>query len=225
MKPLFICLFSLVLFFSCNDDKKSVAPIYVEDKDIYQPQTTGSHWVYIKDTSTQIVVDSMLATEKDTVINGFSYKQFSSLAGRETYHRRFHGNYYQYNFTLDLSAVPDSIRRNLDDTLTYDLLYLKDNMVVGQKWENSQPYVFYKYKLVFEVLEVNATKIVNGVTYNNVATVKMNLLYGFNNDLVPLSGIEFIPVEGFTPQEFSYAKNVGMLRNTWGQILKSYEIK
>ena len=229
-KNLFCSVMSLALF-SCkkDDDKNNEVTPYVETVDVYQPQTTGSYWIYRSDSTQTTNLDTLKATGVDTVVAGKTYKIFKQGDDSKQYFRRSQGNYYQYNFTNSLDGIDDSVKTKIGNINSYELLYLKDNAKLGDVWNNEFKNNYYKYKLEYTVTESVASKVINGVTYNNVIGVTMQVYEGLSLTDVPIGGLEYMPLEGGIPITIYYAKNVGMISVDAGtgepMNLYKYQIK
>lgn len=142
----------------------------------YFPRTTGSNWSYDfdGDTNDSILVRAIAPT---VTIGGNPFNLFQNTADASAgfdsagYFRKSGGNYYRFE--------------NLENYLGFDadlraeFIFLKDDQAVGHTWfsntnghtalYNGTPLTL---RIVFKILEKDITKVVRGITYNNVIVVE-----------------------------------------------------
>jgi hypothetical protein len=202
------------LFTQCKKDEDSppTTPITTN----YSPLTVGSNWTYsyIEGPSTPASF-VLTVTDKDTAINGKTYKVLSSSDNSgNNYLAKIDSNYYRYASFAGIGSLEE--------------LYLKDNGPVGSTWTNSVTFTLpgvplpLTADLTYRVQEKDISYVVNGKTYNDVIKTRVTVNL-FTSDI--------------GGGDFYYAKDVGMIESTISlnppgqtpytskQQLVSYEIK
>jgi hypothetical protein len=194
MKTAFLsfCLLapSLFLFTGCKKDGKpsTGAPDYI-------PLTVGSNWTY---SSTEGTSDTsqftLTVSDKDTGINGKTYKVLSSSDGSEnTYLAKIDSNYYRYS--------------SISDTGNIEELYLKDNSPVNTRWTNSTSFTIPESPtpltadLTYLIKEKGISHLVNGKTYSDVIHIAMDIS-------VP------VLAPNFGDGDFYYANGIGLIQSS-----------
>jgi hypothetical protein len=158
----FASLFLCFTLFSCS---KSDDPTPDPTNDVYMTTTAGSTWTYEETNNTaptSTINYTLTSTNKpDTVISTHPYHIFTnSLRGSEYFYING-ANYYSFR-GLPASAGGSSI----------ESLYLKSDAAVNASWSETlsltTPLGPVPITLTYTVKEKRITKIVNGITYNNV---------------------------------------------------------
>ncbi len=203
---------SLFLFTECKKDDTSPTDTTVN----YSPLTVGSNWTYnyTEGTSSPTTFTATV-TDKDTVINGKTYKVLSSSddSGNK-YMAKIDSNYYRF---ASFSGIG-----------SFEELYLKDNRPVNSTWLNSTSFTLpgiplpLTADLTYLVKEKGISYPVNGKSYSDVIhiTVTVSVL-----------------TQNIGGGDFYYAKAIGLIESkisltptaqsayTSMQQLVSYEIK
>lgn len=161
----FLFLFAITAFFiaSCQQNNTVTPP---PSSCSYAPYSNGSEFVHIQsngDTSTTVVTG-------DTVINGAACKILSQTfssgnQGGVVYHYCGGGSYmYRNLYVPQYNIVVDS------------LVYLKDNLSVGDTWTASFSGVFNTIPITAEYeyscVATGLTRTVSSQTFNNVVHVR-----------------------------------------------------
>lgn len=209
----FCLLTSLVfLFTQCSKDNTTSAPAATAN---YSPLTVGSNWTYNFVDGSSSGTQILTVTDKDTSINGKSYKVLSnSDSSGNNYLAKIDSNYYRFASFAGIGSIEE--------------LYLKDNRGVGSTWTNTVPFtlpgspVSLTANLTYTIAEAGTTRTVNGKDYKDVIHV---------NVVVNVLSVNF------GGGDFYYANNVGLIESsikltpstqttyTSSQQLVSYEIK
>jgi hypothetical protein len=164
-KTIFACLSLALLAVSCKKDDPAPTPVAEKFLTI----SNGSTWNYrVTDNTASTTTDyTLTSTNRDTTINGKSYHVFTNSDGNTSEYYNVTGNEY-FQFT--------SLSAQLDDL---ELLYLKDNLAVGNTWSQSVTINGAPFPLTANVTntiqEKGGTLVVNGVTYQNVIKVKTDI--------------------------------------------------
>lgn len=216
MKRLFLpfCLMMsfIFLFTQCKKDETTTPTNQAVN---YSPLTTGSNWTYNYTDGSSSGTETVTATDKDTSINGKTYKVLSSSDNSgNKYLAKIDSNYYRFASFPPIGS--------------FEELYLKDNLAVNGTWKNSVTFnlppspVPLAADLTYVIQEKGITHAVNGKTYNDVIHVHVS---------VSVYTIDF------GGGDFYYAKDVGLIENSISlkptgqssysasQQLVSYEIK
>jgi hypothetical protein len=167
----------------------------------YFPATANSKWDYYIETSSGTYSSDTIAT----VSNGTS-----RTVGTETYsvfdrdifasvYRKANGEYYRYGY-IDFNQELDT-----SDTQA-EMIFLKETAAKGTSWESpagtgkhaDKP---VKYKMKFTIMETGISITVMNKTYNNVITVKEELMVDAGTGYV--STVNYIS---------NYAKGIGLIK-------------
>ena len=173
------------------------------------PTTTNSSWVYHVTQISSGLSDSteVISTGNTKVIGGQTYNVFAGDLFGSVY-RKGSGIYYRYG-SIDLFDLIDSSFK--DQTI-----FLKDNVPAGSTWESPVKSTTIgqnniNFKRVFTITAKGASLTVKGVVYNDVITVREQLM-------VQVQGTPYQSVED---TYVSYAKGVGMIK----ALNDEYELK
>jgi hypothetical protein len=204
---------SLFLFTKCSKDDDSPS---TDNSANYSPLTVGSNWTYNStEGDSDTIPFTLTVTDKDTGINGKTYKVLSSSDGSANkYLAKIDSNYYRFSSFADIG--------NLEE------LYLKDNRPVNSTWTNQTSFtppgspLPLTADLIYVVKEKGVARVVNGKTYSDVIHINVTISVFSQN---------------FGQGDFYYAKDIGLIENgirltlpdqelyTTNQVLVSHEIK
>ena len=194
--PLFALLFAVIIFAACKKNDSSTPAAAVP----FMTITPLSSWQYslVNNRNSTTSNYSLTSTSRDTLINSRSYHVFTNSNGNSAeYYFRSGADYYNF--------------RNLGATLgntTIEALYLKDNTSVGGTWSQSTtiptPIGFpIPVTLTFTCIEKGISKIVNGISYNDVIHIKTAI----TSTSIPAASL-------FTDIHNYYAPRVGAIEST-----------
>ena len=221
MKNIIFCIAFAFVFISCK--KAAVTPAYMESADLYQPGNVGSYWIYRNDTTSLANLDTMTVTSQDTVIDGAFFRVvLGTPSKKKSYFNRFQGNYYVYNFASFIGEN-DTLKSFIGSIDRVKFLFMKDNVKVGDTWSDEFTDDSKKYKITYKIVETDAAKMVDGVSFANVATVKMTFFQGVS--IAGPLGTTYFSIPGVDPVYHYYAKRIGLIRSSAGPKLYKYLIK
>lgn len=196
---LFSFLLLTITFFSCKNDEVPAPPAPVQ----YMSLTAGSTWNYELTNNLPAPTTSsftLTATDRDSVINGKSYRILTNSAGSLNEYSNITGNDY-YNFM------------NLPEALGgagVEFLYLKDNVAVGLSWTQTFPAtvsgISFSAKLTNTITEKGITKTVKSITYNDVIHVTTTIS-------IEIAGFPLPPGAITTDVHSYYAPKVGLIQS------------
>ncbi|RDC62349.1 hypothetical protein [Adhaeribacter pallidiroseus] len=147
---------------SCDKkDDSDPAPAVAQD---YLPTTAGSIWTYGGSSPYTLRSTGVTKTTNNKIYYEMETQQGTSVS--KSYVLKENGSY------TGIGMVPGMG--------TLEMTILKDNVPVGQTWEQTTTTSGVGTKFTYTVVEKNVTKAVEGKTYNNVIHVK--LTYGYNLD-------------------------------------------
>lgn len=185
-------LFS-VFFVSCLKESSKIPN--QGSKANYQPVTAGSEWNY-RVSGTSNYIYTVRAEDRDSIINGKSYRVFSNNKDPYEYYFKTGGDYYRFGSPEEFNYQP------------IDLLYIRDYLKPGEEW-----------------LEVETIKL-GGVPVSAEVTVKIlekDIEYTVNNMLFKkvihllvtpkFVGGTFIPIGSESDIHYYYADSVGFIYN------------
>jgi hypothetical protein len=175
-----------LLLTACSKDDSPATP------STFLPTTTGTYWRY----QTQVGIDSIGVTGRDTTANGKTFKVFYSSQNRgSVYYGKVGSDYYRLGAFAALGTTP------------LELLYLKDNLAVGGNWES--PYTINvpgvgntNFKLKYSIGVKDSSMSVLGRNYTGVTRVKLDVFV-----------VQFIEVN-IGSGNFYYANNVGEIKSS-----------
>lgn len=200
MKQIFLGILSMIIFgISCkkDDPPKPAPPVYN-----YLNTNNASSWNYelVNNLTITTSLYSLTSTNRDSTINGKSYHVFtnSGTTGNEYYN--ITGNEY-YNFRSLPSAFGGGNVENI---------YLKDNLSVNGTWSQSFPVMASGFPAVVTltntIAEKGITKVVNGVTYNDVIKVSTSITASISGFPLPASAL-MTDIQNF------YAPKYGLIQS------------
>ena len=209
-----IACFALVV--SCK--KKADAVPVPSD---FGPLTTGSTWTYQSTTAGSPSTSyTLTATNRDTSINGKSFRVLTNSTGPNNYRNKTGNDYYSFGSFQALN-------------LKLEQLYLKDNVDVNATWQSTQAFTVPQFPLpltatfIYILKEKGISRNVNNKAFTNVIKVGLN---------ISVSG----GIGAVANADFYYAPGVGLIENTYNvnaiplaqvsassttEILTSYSIK
>ena len=159
--------------YSCKKKKSDPPPTPPQN---FQPTSTGSTWSYSSISNGAPAVNyTLTSTGNDSLINGTAYKIFTNSGGPNEYYNKTGNDYSRYSFFQALNQA-------------VELLYLKENYNVGQKWTQRKNGtingVAVTADLDCEVVEKNINYTVNGKTFSEVTHLKINpAFFAFGNQI------------------------------------------
>jgi hypothetical protein len=139
--------------------------------------TAGSTWNYklTNNPSTTPVTSNytLTASNNDSTANGRTYRIFTNSAGPNEYYNITGDDYYTFR------TLPAAL-----NVAPVELIYLKGNAGVNDIWFKDVPVtvdiglpfpVTITIKLTQKIAQKGITRVVNGITYNNVIDVQTDL--------------------------------------------------
>jgi hypothetical protein len=170
-KIMFAAFIISLLAISCSDDDPVVNP----GSDPYMSTTVGNEWVYEDRDSAVAPPDvstyTVTSSNRDTVVSGRTYHVYDNSDGTYQYFNISGSDYYQ------LMPLPDPIG-------IVENNYLRDNASVGTNWVGVNKSTTIDFggtpvpitvTMTNSVTERGISRIVNGVTYNDVIHVSSTL--------------------------------------------------
>ncbi|ARS34583.1 hypothetical protein [Pontibacter actiniarum] len=200
----FILIWCLLLgaFVSCGDKEDEENPEPAAELD-YLPTTKGSTWAY-----GGIMPYSYRITGETKVIDGKTFYELEVTQGTQTstsYLRKEKGVY------TAMGLVPNSGNLKID--------VLKDNVPVGESWEQMHTIQGAETKRVSTIMEKGSSKTVEGKTYQDVIHVKVATTYFYG-------GMQVVDPN---TAHYYFAKGVGLILTeleSLGQVpLLTYDVK
>ena len=185
-----IAIIVLILSYSCK--KNSSAPPATPPQN-FQPITAGSTWTYASVSNGVNSNYTLTATGNDSLINGNTYKIFTNSGGPNEYYNKSGNDYNRYSYFVALNQ-------------SLELLYLKENYGVGQKWTQTKNATINGVNGTAElecvVEEKNINYPLNGKTYTGVTHIKINPTFYAN-------GFKF--TNNKADIHYYFANNVGFI--------------
>lgn len=184
------------ILFSCSKDK-SIEKNNAGNNTGYQPVTAGSTWYY-KDNTDSSGNFKLVATGKDTIVNGMTFNVFedkpdSTSTIYTTLFAQNHNLYYTLGF---ITTFGDNA-----------LLYMEDT-TVNTTWKQNVPMNVQQLggqvtaELDFTLAQTGISYTVNGKTYSNVAHVTLDVKVQ-----VPGLGVSPAGVTG----DIYFARGIGII--------------
>ena len=199
MKKIIFSLWACILV--CVSCKKTDTPDPVPAPSFkFMSLTAGSIWHYelINNVIPSTTSFTVTSTSRDSSIGTRTYHVFTNSSAANEYFN-ITGNDY-YNFRNLPSAIGGS-------SVEYN--YLKDNIAVGARWSQSFPVTVGSFTLNATlnniITEKGITKIVKGVTYNNVFHVTTTVA-------ITISGIALPTGALVTDIQTYYAEKYGIIQ-------------
>lgn len=191
---------ALFCFADCKKKKTNPVPQPTGD---FQPLTTGSEWNYTVTSGTSSSSYKLTATNKDSVLNGRTYKVMTNSAGPNEYYNKTGSDYYRFAKLAEFNNQ------------TIELLYLKDNLSKGQTWIETKSInvvlpppvgtVPVTAKFTFTVAEKGIGYTVAGKSYKDV--IKITAVPEFT--ALVLGSPTSIP--STSDLQYFYARTVGLI--------------
>lgn len=216
-KTLFALLASVAIFSSCKKSSSGGT-----STDTYLPNNVGTNWKY-KVTTGGTSSDVTYTVSSNTLVqDGITYKIITGSNGNEQYYAKSGSDYHSL---IKVSGQ------------NVHLIILKDDKNVNDTWTTAQtltglsipgvPITSATVNITYTMKEKGSTKVVEGVTYNNVIKVEAALSTSAGGFPLSLGTIEYY-----------FSKNIGIIENTVNinnstigvnindkYELKTYEIK
>lgn len=212
----FILLFLISTFLSCENQTEVNSTIN-QSIDDYWPTQIGNNWKYNATYfpgSEPRTLYNIIDTES---INGKQYYKFSPpndpnpyvQTGPYLYLNKTNGDYfYRVGETQYFNS---GVQYGYEEG--YEYIILKDYLEVNDTWSGSYSYnqvdfsipntTTYNVNYTGQILEKNATEIINNVTYNNIIKVKIS-----NTNVYNSTTSHYI-------HEFWFAKNIGLVKRIY----------
>ena len=161
-----LCIILLTtILLSCDDEPN----IQLPTRGNYFPTSRGSHWTYENTYTCDPPNESLICTstsesraEGEELPWDQSYEPFTSATSGFQFVKIIGHEYFSYAY-----YVPE-------------YKFLDNALPVGGKWTN--PMASDNYKEEFEILEINASKDVHGVTYHDVIVVRSKHMWRMNTN-------------------------------------------
>lgn len=195
--PLILALITVGLCASCTDDDPDPTNPSATS---YMTLTVGSSRSYELKNNTPPVATTnytVTATNRDTTVNGRTYRVFSTSSGGSEYYAQTGSDYYTYQI------LPIAV-----GTTNVEILFLKDNASVGATWVAATapltvPGIPIPLTITINntLAEKGITRTVNAKTYTDVIKVT--------------STIAVTGLPGVTSAiEYYYAPKYGLIENS-----------
>jgi hypothetical protein len=201
---------------SCDQKENSdPKPAVAQD---YLPTSAGSVWTYGGTAPYTLTATGVTKTMNGKIYYEMETKQGTSVS--KSYALKENGSY------TAIGMVPDMG--------TLEMTILKDNVPVGQSWEQATTTSGIDTKLTYTIVEKNVTKAVEGKTYNDVIHVKLTYTYslgsidfGLEEDLSEYFDLEDLDLN--VDAHYYFAKGVGLILTDMGahgqMPLLTYKLK
>ena len=183
---------------SCKKESNTPSPVK------FMSFAAGNEWVYksTDNSSGATQTDTVKATGNDSAANGRIYKVYSNTGGPNEYYNNTGSDYYTFR-SLHTSFIDTSL----------EVLYLKDDLAVNGTWPQNVAFSVEFFgtqiplvlTLTNKIAQKGITKVVNGVTYNNVTDVQTVLTVTGVPALVTYSLASDI--------HYYYAPKIGQIEN------------
>jgi hypothetical protein len=204
-KTILICTALLIVLCSGNC-KKNNGENPPADLGDYQPMTETSEWNYIVTGGTAPGPYKITATNKDTTVNGRSYRVMTNSTGSNEYYNKTGSDYYRFARLAEFNNQ------------TLELLYLKDNLAKGLTWTETKSInvtlsppvgtVPVTAKLTFTVAEKGIDHTVNTTVFKDVikitAVPELTAIVFGTPTVVPVASSDI---------QYYYARKVGLIQN------------
>ena len=199
MKKLIILIAGIAFFYGCKKSDSGGGGGLLPES--YLNTTSGSTWSYHETNSSNGTPQNndytLVSTSKDTSINSKSYHIYTFSYGGSRYMAHSIHDYYQYD------SIPGALGQ------IFERLYLKDNINANASWgqQISVPIpglpISIPVDINNKIVEKGISKIVNGITYNNVIHISTTI------------SSSSIPSASLTSDIHSYyAPGYGLISNT-----------
>ncbi len=205
-KTILICTALFAILFSVNCKKNKGTKNLPGDAGDYQPMTAASEWNYTVTGGATPGSYKITATNRDTIVNGRTYRVMTNSAGPNEYFNKTGGDYYRFAKLAEFNNQ------------TIELLYLKDNLAKGLTWIETKVInvtlpapvgtVPVTAKFTFTVADKGIDYTVNTNTFKEV--IKITAVPEFT--AVVFGTPTVVPVASSDIQYY-YAKKVGLIYN------------
>ncbi|MEJ7587897.1 MAG: hypothetical protein WKI04_10095 [Ferruginibacter sp.] len=214
MKAIIHLLAISILLVSCQKEQDNIPdPVIPAAK--YMSLTAGSTWNFeLTDNITAPATSTftLSSTSRDSVINSKPYHVFTNSSGSTNEYYNITGNDY-YNFR----KLPEALGGT-----TVEYLYLKDNLEATKSWSQAFPVTFsgitLNATLTNTITAKGITKIIKGITYNNVIHVTTTVsIVG-----VPASALT-TDIQSFYAEKFGLIQSVNKIQVDFAGITDDTE--
>jgi len=192
MKNTLSLIVGLALVISSCQKSATNPPATEENQDVYQPVTKGSYWKYNQGNSTNVgVTTTMTITMTGETLTSNALLFYKATAIKETHD---YGNYFYHDNGdyLMMGALTGVIEQSR---------YFKDDLQVGQTWENTGVTYGYPIKIVGKIIEKGINRTVSGKQYTNVVHSQLNITQSVSGG----------PYVDFQTSDFYIAKGIGLI--------------
>lgn len=169
MKKIIILTTAIAFFYGCKKNESGTGV----SAETYLNSKAGSTWNYHETNSSSGTPQNsdytLVCTSKDTSINSKSYHIYTFSYGGSQYLALNNHDYYQYD------SVPGALGQ------IFERLYLKDNINVNASWSQQIAVsipglpVTIPVDINNKIAEKGISKVINGITYNNVIHVSTTI--------------------------------------------------
>jgi hypothetical protein len=158
---LLICLLVIAItttfvMSSCTPDKTTPA---VNTNGQYLNSNKGSSWVYTIDSAGN--TSKVEVTDSTVMAFGKKFTNFHNTYPSGTVYRNFY-TYQDGQYSMMITSAAGTQQ---------ELIYLKDNVKVGDKWNNTVTPVSTQLLYEYEVIGIGLTKMVNTLTFSDVVKI------------------------------------------------------
>lgn len=187
----FKLFFATIIILSINSACKKSKTVVVAD---FLPLTVGSNWTY---KNTPGSTYTLTITNKDSSVNGKTYKVLTNSNGPNNYQTKISSDYYRY---VPTNAFPGLT--GLEE------LFLKDNVVVNGTWQTLQPLTVpgvgaVTMKMNYKIIATGVSKVVSTVTYTDCIQVQLSLV----------ASLGLLGETAIGGGDFYYARGIGLVTN------------
>lgn len=198
MKKIIILIASVSFLYGCKKNDSGGGGLIAVS---YLNTSNGSTWSYHETNSStgtpQNSNYSLTSTSRDTAINSKNYHIYAFSYGGNQYLSLSGHDYYQYD------SIPGALGQ------IFERLYLKDNINANASWSQQIAVTIPGLPVTIpvdinnKIVEKGISKIINGITYNNVIHVSTTI------------SSSAIPSASLTSDIHSYyAPDFGLISNT-----------
>ncbi len=200
-------------FFSCKKSNTPTAP------DPFMSFAPGLTWQYrVTDNSTNTTTNyTLTSTSRDTLVGSRTYRVFTNSNGNTSEYYNQSGNEY-YTFRGLGGGVAGGTQ--------LELLYLKSDAAVGTTWSQSFnltiPNVPLPVPIVinYSIAEKGATRVVNGITYNNVTRVNSSV----SSSLIPATGLTS-DIQNYIAPKYGNIESINKININFSGITQNVDTK
>jgi len=202
-KIIFTILTATLLGISCKkEDSPDPVPVPTFK---FMSLTAGSSWNYelINNVIPSTSTFTLTSTSRDSTINGKAYHVFMNSRSSNEYYN-ITGNDY-----LNFRSLPLAIGGSF-----VEYIYLKDNAAAGASWSQSFAVsaggIPINATLNNTITAKGITKVVKGITYNNVIHVTTTLSVNAGGFPIPSSGLS-TDIQTFYAEKFGIIQSINKI--------------